>query len=786
MQAAVFVHGSGPAYSGPTIFPNVPAQAIVPAPPTTPSKAPPHRSIALEIARLITNYLGPNYNRRDAVGGTLSGLRTRLETDSVTFDNKRELLIWQVREAIRTEFFKIVYPAPPSQSLLNLVTCTETLLGAYHFITRPFFFPGARVAVPTEAGSRRAGTTLQLRFKIVAEATVTEALLHLDAPNGGTFQWVQTPALTPLIAYIQPQRRLQKPALPQRSRRPPAPRPQKGISRPRPVSRNRVGAGTARRKAALAQKTNAAAAPRTPVPAPAPAPSLAPALVPNVTSPVSTATTKGPTTINPLPPTPPPASPPPPPPPPVEPVPTGPLALPPTFLPESMLESEPPPRKRLREGSLVITHASGSLRRALDAREGEGAMDAAKKIKRLVGVERLVARRRVEAVEYYVKWCGRSMREGSWERRDALLVDVPGMVLDFDTRHPDLPKEVCHSNRVKTEAEEIQMRNVTESSEAERANGESTIGKGEKKDVIEADENATSDVEHYNAGSELETASSMPALNYVDEVTGIKIPPYLDTPIIELSFSGMLLQIRRPNEFTLHNDASSASRDYKRRQTRFKQENLSLAGKVFLLSKTEAKAALDTSLRNHKAHGRHPIPFPRGVGRVAAADTGIPFSKNVVEAAPPSWERYFTGLDLTAKRFERNLPPFFPSLDAKAAHKLALATRDIVHERAVEHRERARRVVRMAYRHGQIADSPACLFRDRQRRPWECADCFPVEVCAKGKTRSPRVPPPNEQLVKGRDALVAKGLANAKELDSGRWYDAHWSCWRGGNGRAEE
>lgn len=800
-QPARAVQGPVPPNLAHAIPSNVPTRPTVAASATVPAKSPSHSSIALEIARLITDFLGPNYSRRDAVGGTLSGLRTRLETDSAVFDSKREQLVWQVREAIRTEFFKIVYPAPPTQALLNLVATTETLLGAYQLKSRPFFFPGARVAVPTEAGSRRAGTTLQLRFKVVAEKTVTEALLHLDAPNGGTFQWVQTPALTPLIAYIQPQGRVQKPIPPQGSRRA-APRPSRGISRSRHVPRSRVGTVASRRKASVAQKTTSASH--------ASAPAPAPAVVSKLTAPIASAPTKASTAASPSPTTQPPSPPPipptptslPPPPPstppptlpqpPVEPTNIGPLALPPTFLPQSLLETGQPYQRRLREGASAVTFGSGSLRRALDVKEDEGARDTAKKIKRLIGVERLVARRKVEEVEYFVKWCGRSMKEGSWERRAALMVDVPGLVLEFDTRHPDLPKVVCHSDRVKSE-EEMRMKKGVRGSDVERINGEgtgiksgNTSGKEEEKNVMEMVANAMDDIEKNSTSSELKIATSKAPTTYVDEVTGIRIPPYLDTPILELSFSGMLLQIRQPNEYVLHNDASSASRDYKKRQSRFKQENLPLGGRLFLLSKTEAKSALDASLRSHKAYGRHPIPFPRGIGHVSPADTGVPFSGAVVEAAPPSWERYFTSLGLHAKRFERNLPPFFPSIDGRGAHKLALAARDIVHERAVEHRERARRVVRMAYRHGQIADSPACLFRDRQRRPGECTDCFPIETPTKGKNRPSRVPPPSEQLVKGSDTLVAKALANVKKLENGRWFDAHWSCWRSGNGPSVE
>jgi hypothetical protein len=161
---------------------------------------------------MITDYLGPHVIRGGSTGATLNALRVRLEQNEVT-DARREDLCWQVREAIRTEVFKVKLPAPPPPRLLALVAATEALLTAYAAPTRPFFFPGARVSVPAPAGAGsvavaatagsgvsapRSGTTLQLRFREVEGGSVPEALVHLDGEDGGSFKWVQTSVLAPL------------------------------------------------------------------------------------------------------------------------------------------------------------------------------------------------------------------------------------------------------------------------------------------------------------------------------------------------------------------------------------------------------------------------------------------------------------------------------------------------------------------------------------------------------------------------------------------------------------
>eukprot|EP00177_Eucheuma_denticulatum_P007687 GFKZ01013979.1.p1 GENE.GFKZ01013979.1~~GFKZ01013979.1.p1 ORF type:complete len:967 (+),score=135.19 GFKZ01013979.1:106-3006(+) len=803
-----------------------PQNAPKPSPTVPPpsSRASPPR---LHMVRLITHYLGPTQPRRDSIGATLSAFRTRLETNPKPFDSDRDLLAWQCQEAIRTEFFKIIYPAPPSPGLLHLVTQTELLNTSQDPNTRPFFFPGARVAVPTEAGSRRAGTTLQLRY----QNNATEALLHLDGPNGGGFQWVQTQALTPLIQYHRlPQRPLQKQPQIRRTRRSAVARTPRPMSLSKPITKPRSTVSAAKRKVPTAQKpvvlnkpsANAVqrrpavprlarSSPQTLSPAQtSPSPqspndahsvsqkprflqgeklvvghktphafrgaSSEPVVKANGSSAAGAASLRQPT----LPSKPPviesPA------------VPNGPFALPPTYVPQGLLETGPSPRERLTEGrTRAVTFGDGSLRRALGCGDGEGVREVVGRMKKVIGIERLVARRKVKDVEYFVKWCGRGLRDGSWERRESLMIDVPGLVRDFDIRHPDLPKVVWNSNRVRSEAEESLEReqNVKEKgqekmevdTEGEAVETEVGLHSGEWNDAMQVDGHQESAKKKSDSDHVITEKSAEASRVYIDDVTGMKIPAYVDTPILELSFSGMVLQIRRPNECSLHNESSSANRDYKKRQARFKQEDILAAEKLFPLSKTEARAALDAGLRNHKTHGRHPIMFPKGIGRVMPSDTGIAFSSKVVESAPPSWERYLMGLGLRPKHFERSLPPFFPSMDAKSSHKLTMATRDLALERAVEHRERARRVVRMAYRHSTVADPPASLFRDGKRQPNECDESYPSESGTKTKMRSPRLQS-MDQLGKDKDMLVASTLVGAKKEGNGQWFDPYWSCWR--------
>ncbi|CDF33748.1 unnamed protein product [Chondrus crispus] len=275
---------------------------------------------------------------------------------------------------------------------------------------------------------------------------------------------------------------------------------------------------------------------------------------------------------------------------------------------------------------------------------------------------------------------------------------------------------------------------------------------------------------------------------FVDDISGVEIPGYVDSPILELGFAGMVLHIRQSREYSLHNDALAVIRDYKKRQSRFKQENIRSAEKLFLLTKSEARMALDASLRSHKIHNRYPIPFPRGLGRAVPLDTGVPFSKDVVSMGPPSLESYLIGLGLRPKHFERDLPPLMPTLDAKTRRRVAISARDASFERATEHRERARLLLRNAYRHGNNANAPSMLFREGKRRPAECDSCFATNGNALGsKAKSPRLPeplikrePPLIAALTAAKARVAERASN-KEKKEG-WFDPIWNCWRIGEG----
>lgn len=441
-----------------------------------------------------------------------------------------------------------------------------------------------------------------------------------------------------------------------------------------------------------------------------------------------------------------------------------------------------------------------------------------------VRVERLACRRVVVAsgqVEYFVVWVGREVRDGSWERRSALLVDVPGLVADFDTRHPDSPATICHSDRVLAQAEidSMAMKENVAGNDAEAKNAESVHvdiveGRGAEnpmdlqstakliegqgmamlvdgqKPMPKSSEAPVAPKPMEEQGAQKMSSLSNSGKKYMDEVTALEIPSYLDTPILELSFSGMVLQVRRPDEYALHNDAASASRDYKKRQSRFKQESVFQAEKLFNLSKTEAKSALEASLRAHKAYNRHPIAFPRGLGHVVASDTGVPFTKESLASHPHSLESHLINVGLRPKYFERDLPQYYPTLDSNESQRVMQEASDAVLERAVEHQERSRQLVRSSFRylHGAVAPPPTNLFRDGVRRVSECDKCYggPGVVRASIKAEVPV----EEDNKKERDPKVALALARAtaasqphagKEVK--RWYDAHWSCWRTGSGQ---
>lgn len=623
-------------------------------------------STALEIARLVTEFLGPNHPRPEtSIGATLNALRTRLETQTGAFNSSPEKLSWEVREAIRTEFFKIQYPAPPTPSLLSLVTRSESLITPFVSPHRPFFFPGARVAVPTEAGSRRASTTLQLRFKLLGSVTVTEALLHLDGPNGGGFQWVQTHALTPL------------PSLPPR---PPAIPRKRTLPQPAKVRKPRVRNRAPRAARKARAKTTAGSA------------TTGSAGATGIAQGVGNASVErrggGAARL-------------------------GRLENAGMRVPEALLSCEGAPRAGLLGEGRHVSGASGSLRRGLDADVGLEA--GVRRIGRLLGVERLIARRKIVSgevgkVQYFVKWGGTTVKDGSWEFRDCLLVDVPGLVREFDVRHPQ-EATVVHVEEEKKE-----------------------------KDVKEEKK-------------------------YNDDVSGLEIPGWLDTPILELNISGMILQIRRPNEFTLHNDAASAARDTKRRQTKFKQERPRQGEKLFALTKSEAKGMIESSVRIHRQHNRQPIPFPRGLGRVSPADHGVPFVEEDALRAPASWEGFLVDRGMRCVDFERSMGVHMPGLDEGGGAVLSRISDELAGARAVVHRERARGVLKDCFRHGG-GGVPSYLLASggggvggRKRK-----------ISGEGgKSVGGKCVRPNE--------AGAKRTRKVNVMESG-WFDEVWGFWR--------
>jgi Chromo (CHRromatin Organisation MOdifier) domain len=689
---------------------------------------------------MVTDYLGPGVQRTGSVGATLNALRVRLETDEVT-DDRHVDLCWQVREAIRTEFFKIKYPAPPSLRLLGLVTGTEILLTAYTAPTRPFFFPGARVSAPHENNvDRRAGTTLQLRYKLVENTNITEALLHLDGEKGGGFRWVQTTALIALDTAPLPVHSQNFAPLPPPTTNYLAPRASKASNASVATSNlagNSAATLHARQQQLLAQhqhqqhqlqqlqsqqqllkqqqlharaialhqqqlqqqhqqkvearlakqrKDEARAAARVPPP---------------VQSSVD--------------------------------------ILPPSFVPDALRVTSPPPRKRLRpSGAPRIFCASGSVdvtaaalravamgrspmyppdilsatgdddrpfdhagdtkdvaQAAREAIDGEhihvnvgssSTLDAGTIIavaesdpipsvstapivtatsfaagsaiapasdvpphaprclaaltSRVLVIDRLVARREnVSAggvVEYFVKWAGVSWDRCTWESREALIEDTPGLVLDFDIRHPQAPSRVWGESREPPPGEQdIQQKRYE------------TMKGNEEADREEVAEN-----------KRLEDAP-------------VLIPTWFEAPLVEIGFSGLVLHVRR-NEGALFNDSAAASRDLKRRRARFKTEYPDQARRLFVPTRTEviakersdAKSLIEASIRTHKLHGNIPIYFPRALGTVLRTELFAPVPRYEINAAPPSWESYLMNLGLECTDWGRENTPDMPTADA--------------------------------------------------------------------------------------------------------------------------
>lgn len=855
----------------------------------------------LRIARLISDFLGPSAPRRDPVGATLTALLLRLQADTPYFANNPDQLAWQMREALRTEFFKVIYPTPPPRLLLGLVTNAELVLADPPPRTTPppFYFPGARVAVPTDTGSRRAATSLQIRYKTLNNTAIVEVLLHLDGPNGGGFQWVQAPALSPLpTSLAQPAAPTTSPASTARkpspnasssapaaaptpaavpvsttTTQPPAQvaaRPAQSVqpAQSTQLAQNAQHARQAQhiQQAQLAQQAQRAqlaqaqlaqaqlahhaqqaqlaqltqsAQPAQQVHAPAAQMTLGmrrgqsrprkrdrpnrprgarrgrgasrateamrrastPTGLPGLIVGGSTPSAAGggnvqkptvPTRSAVLPVVVQQPSPQPPPPPP------EPAAV---SVPRAIAVTSPPPRNRILGDSVrPISHANGALRRALDAPEVNSATVAAR-VRSMLIVERLMARRRLfveddskGVIQYYVKWSGLSVRDGSWEAREALLEDIPALVAEFDTKHPQEPVVVRIENEENNEVEghskgdfnlggRSSMPELSLSATPVNAANEK---QNEKRDISSMEQGSQKEEDKIETAEADATKQSKQDKEYVDDLTGISIPAWVDTPILELSVKGMVVQFRRPNEWALHPDAATASRDTKKRQARFKHERVSDGAQLFALSKTEARHVIESGLRRRREQNQFPIPFPRGLGVVSPGDHGEPFSRTDVKLGPASWDAYFTQLGLTCTDFNRDLPPCMPTLDEGGIARLQRVRDDLALLRSTEHRERARRVIREVFRlNGSGAAPPTWLFRNEVREPPGKTENFedgpsrkrikagpaPDDAGA-ARTTSSLLDPLVEEAVRLARKNIGKGRGE------GAWYDAVWNCWR--------
>jgi Chromo (CHRromatin Organisation MOdifier) domain len=767
---------------------------------------------------MITDYLGPNVLRGSSTGATLNALRVRLEQNEVT-DARREDLCWQVREAIRTEVFKVKFPAPPSPRLLALIAATEVLLTAYAAPTRPFFFPGARVSVPAAgpgsvAGPPRPGTTLQLRFRKVEEGSVTEALVHLGGDDGGSFKWVQTSALAPLLDQTSlvgphfptpPPLPLPPPLPPQspagalggRSLGPTPtaastslvpttpsphipsnavpqilpPRPHQPATTPSPAlpsimeqkqhQQQHIEAGDLQ----AAQIHTAKNVGKKPVPNSQPPSSQKQQKLPK---PVQQAThpvlphqkpqqkqpqqkqqqqkqpqQKQPQQALRLPPRPqslmqaqqltvlPPRGPgrvrrddpravkpilqP------GESVVTSDL-LPSAFIPDALRATSPPPRKRIRtkikgpvllcSGSVLnvssacdaepsvsmfggsiaphatsigdiledvslaehpYAHISGPMAssQARGTRMRRGGMRSLSAMTaKVMLIDRLVARRENMScggvVEYCVKWTGIGWDGCSWESRDALLQDVPGLVLAFDTRHPEVPSRA--------------------------------IGQIREPTAAEAEEHTRRGAAHFNASEQRESSAPPEKVPPVDDP--IMIPAWVDSPLVELNFSGMALHIR-PDEWTLFSDPGSIVRDSKKRRIRFRQEFPEEFRRLFPITKGElaakerndAKAVIEGNMKKRKHFGSYPILFPRALGTVIRTELAPPVPRADIEQAPPSWEKYFINLGLECTNWEREFPPDMPTASQAVCRTVEHAKKMMAVDEQNRSRERTSRLI---------------------------------------------------------------------------------------------
>lgn len=862
--AAILAAAAAPATT--TTTATATAATAIPAPILTDLKP-----LSNELLKLINNYLTVSPLIVNMLGATLPMVRDRLQNDINPYGGNKAELSWEIREAIRTEFTKVIYPSAPPQVLLLLLFGTEIILTNMFNPSRPFYFPGARVTAPTSDGSRRVGTTLQLRSKTVHGGPVMEAMLHLDGPSGGTFQWIQVKSLLPMTGTALPTAAEAGVSQPSSGRRGSGGGRRGGAaaggavaggaggggsgvrrSRTGRTNRtNRTGNTTAARRAQARAATGAGTAldpsmsasnnkaNRSLPPLPGALQSPTGLLASGVTAAGVTATASAQTTAGaagalgvstpvgigiaaaiattrsgasgtnkagnsarhsaamqiartaaaaaaaaisrPL-------------------VGSavarggthaniggsiaggggagvgtgtggrssggsggggsrGPVVEPSAVVPTSLICALPPPRSRIVGNERPVSHSSGSLRRALDISATAPLATSAAKLRLILGIQRLIARRLVENVgmQYFVKWSGRPITEGSWESRDSLLQDVPGLVREFDIRHPEestvvrLPatpskrteqkgsqtqpekktsdqthdEEATLNSSDKTRNEKVQGDNSgkvgASTLDKQQSNKNTEDREREKKDETEKDKVKEKDGGKKDGDDNNKSDNNKKRnVEYVDDVSGVSIPGWVDTPIVELNISGMVLQIRRPDDYSLHNDAEAAARDGKRRQAEFKKKNIEAAVQVYSLSRTEARFAIDHGLRAHRERNQHAIPFPRGLGRVSANDVcGTPFAKRDVLLAPASWEAYLLHLGMTCKDASRDLPPWMPTIVDKPSVMSDIV--DTHHQqsltRAKEHRERARSLVRDAFRYDGLVTPPAKLFRDGVRHP---------------------------------------------------------------------
>lgn len=466
--------------------------------------------------------------------------------------------------------------------------------------------------------------------------------------------------------------------------------------------------------------------------------------------------------------------------------------LPPNFVPDALRSCSPPPRKRLRKGvDAPISMSSGSIRDAASTLRGQARQmntsqapsrqteagsaphrpsgssvpplpgfrvpaaataslpsgapvahqGASPNIARTVDaitekvlvVERLVARRENAdaggVVEYFTKWRDFGWDGCSWESRSALLQDVPGLVVDFDARHPGKPTVVTGVPRVPAAGElESQQRRIADM-KARAASAAS-----------EAEERRRRD--------------SGP----------IMIPVWFETPLLELNFAdGMVMQFRR-DEASVFNDQICANRDQKKRRVRFKQEYPEEARRLFVptgrgeaTQRMDAKTAIEATVQERRSQGSRPIQFPRTLGYSLRRNVAHPIRRADIEGAPPSWESYLLSLGLECSNWERDCVPDMP-------------TASVAVNRSVEHARRA-----------MEADDRE-IVRERRRR---LAEPFPSPLTkSAGTPRIPRIGVYDEDI-QGPVPLFSS------ESDLARLYEAmqrgtHRSAGTGGHTRVEQ